>query len=120
MPQARPRTAGQAGYALDDGAPAKDGEPLAFEIMVQDRGQERLALNYAGFAGAIGVEARVRAVDEVQYQRRRQKFDFDMMIGIWLASASPGNEQRLRWGSTAPTRKPRTISRAFRARRSTL
>lgn len=41
----------------------------------------------------------MRLVDEVQYQRRRQKFDFDMMIGSWLASASPGNEQRSRWGS---------------------
>ena len=37
-------------------------------------------------------------VDEVQYQRRRQSFDFDMMIGLWQASASPGNEQRMRWG----------------------
>ena len=31
-------------------------------------------------------------------QRRRQKFDFDMIIGLWQASASPGNEQRMRWG----------------------
>jgi peptide/nickel transport system substrate-binding protein len=44
---------------------------------------------------------RVRLVDEVQYQRRRQKFDFDMMIGSWLASASPGAEQRGRWGSSS-------------------
>src|SRR6202035_5060573 len=49
----------------------------------------------------IGVTAKVRLVDEIQYQRRRQKFDFDMMIGSWLASASPGNEQRSRWGSAS-------------------
>ena len=49
----------------------------------------------------IGVDARVRLVDEVQYQRRRQNFDFDMMIGSWLASASPGSEERTRWGSEA-------------------
>jgi peptide/nickel transport system substrate-binding protein len=46
----------------------------------------------------IGVEARVRDVDEVQYQRRRQRFDFDMIVGLWQASSSPGNEQRMRWG----------------------
>ena len=40
-------------------------------------------------------------VDEVQYQRRRQNFDFDMMIGSWVASASPGSEERTRWGSEA-------------------
>ena len=69
--------------------------------MVGDRAQERLAVNFAGSLARIGVEARVRLVDEVQYQRRRQKFEFDMMIGTWVASASPGNEQRSRWGSSS-------------------
>ena len=89
----------RAGYELKDGRLSKNGEPLAFEIMVKDRSQERLALNYSDSLARIGVAAKVRLVDEVQYQRRRQKFDFDMMIGSWIASASPGNEQRSRWGS---------------------
>jgi len=90
-----------AGYRVVDGALTKDGAPLAFEIMVKDRNQERLALNYAASLQRVGVRAQVRLVDEVQYQRRRQKFDFDMMIGQWTASASPGNEQRMRWGSAS-------------------
>ena len=101
----------EAGYALKDGVLcASNGQPLAFEIMVADRSQERLALNHANSLGASASTAKVRLVDEVQYQRRRQKFDFDMMIGSWLASASPGNEQRSRWGSKAPIRKPRSTS----------
>ncbi len=93
----------QAGYALRDGALRNKatGAPFSFEIMVGDRSQERLAMNFAGSLARIGVEARVRLVDEVQYQRRRQKFDFDMMMGTWVASASPGNEQRSRWGSAS-------------------
>lgn len=91
----------EAGYKLEDGRLTKAGEALSFEIMVKDRNQERLALNYADSLARIGVAARVRLVDEVQYQRRRQKFDFDVMIGSWLASASPGNEQRSRWGSAS-------------------
>jgi len=90
-----------AGYRIENGVLRKDDEPVAFEIMVKDRNQERLALNYAGSLQRIGVDARVRLVDEVQYQRRRQKFDFDMMLGQWVASASPGNEQRMRWGSSS-------------------
>lgn len=90
-----------AGYHIENGVLRKDGEPVAFEIMVKDRNQERLALNYAASLQRIGVDARVRLVDEVQYQRRRQKFDFDMMLGQWIASASPGNEQRMRWGSAS-------------------
>ncbi|MBO0732722.1 MAG: ABC transporter substrate-binding protein [Methylocapsa sp.] len=94
-----------AGYQLEGGRLIKQGSALAFEIMVKDRSQERLALNYADSLARIGVEAKVRLVDEVQYQRRRQKFDFDMMIGSWLASASPGNEQRSRWGSASASQE---------------
>jgi peptide/nickel transport system substrate-binding protein len=93
----------QAGFGVRDGALRNmaTGAPFSFEIMVGDRAQERLAVNFAGSLARIGVEARVRLVDEVQYQRRRQKFEFDMMIGSWIASASPGNEQRSRWGSAS-------------------
>ncbi len=78
-----------------------DGAPFAFEIMVVDPHQERLALAFADSLEEIGITATVRLVDEVQYQRRRQSFDFDMMLGQWTASASPGAEQRSRWSSAA-------------------
>ena len=93
----------QAGYAISDGKLRNlaSGAPLRFEIMVADRTQERLASYFSSGLSRIGVEARVRMVDEVQFQRRRQKFDFDMMPGQWAASASPGNEQRSRWGSAS-------------------
>ncbi|QXX76417.1 extracellular solute-binding protein [Methylovirgula sp. HY1] len=91
-----------AGYELKgEHLVDKTGAPFRFEIMVQSRAQERLALAYAASLARIGIDAKVRAVDAVQYQRRRQNFDFDMMIGTWLASASPGNEQRGRWGSVS-------------------
>jgi peptide/nickel transport system substrate-binding protein len=91
----------KAGWTIDRGVLEKDDHPFEFEIMVVDRTQERLALNYASSLRRIGVIATVRSVDEVQYQRRRQHFDFDMMLGTWTASASPGNEQRMRWGSAS-------------------
>ncbi len=92
----------EAGYQIVNGQMTRaDGQKFEFEILVTDRNQERLALNFSESLRRIGVEARVRVVDEVQYQRRRQKFDFDMMIGTWTASASPGNEQRSRWGSAS-------------------
>lgn len=92
----------QAGYHLD-GTTLVDtaGTPFAFETMVVDRRQERLALNFADSLRRIGVTMKVRTVDEVQYQRRRQAFDFDMMFGTWTASPSPGMEQRSRWGAAS-------------------
>jgi len=90
------------GYGLRDGRLVDArGTPLAFEITVKDREEERLALAYARNLARVGVEASVRLVDEVQFQRRRTRFDFDMMLGTWTASPSPGNEQRGRWGSAS-------------------
>ncbi len=86
-----------------------DGQPFRFEIVVQDRRQERLALSFADSLKSIGIEADVRLVDEVQYQRRRQSFDFDMMLGSWSASPSPGAEQRSRW-SSASARQPASFN----------
>ena len=91
-----------AGYVLEDGRLMDArGTPLAFEIMVKDREEERLALAYARNLARVGVAASVRLVDEVQFQRRRTRFDFDMMLGAWTASPSPGNEQRGRWASAS-------------------
>ncbi len=92
----------RAGFSLKDGRIAdRSGTPLAFEITVKTREEERLALAYARNLARIGVAADVRLVDEVQFQRRRTRFDFDMMPGTWTASPSPGNEQRGRWSSAA-------------------
>ena len=103
QPRAALALLGEAGYVLVDGAliGVADHQPFKFEIMVTDRRQERLALAFAESLERIGVEATVRSVDEVQYQRRRQSFDFDMMFGTWTASPSPGAEQRARWGSAS-------------------
>jgi peptide/nickel transport system substrate-binding protein len=92
----------EAGYSLKDGALADArGERIAFEILVKNRQEERLALAYSQSLARIGVSATVRLNDEVQFQRRRTKFDFDMMMGSWAASPSPGGEQRTRWGSAS-------------------
>ncbi len=95
-----------AGYALDDGAMRRrDGEALAFEITVSSRPQERLALNYAKSLQRIGVTARVRLIDDVQYWRRLAAYDVDMVQWSWPVSASPGTEQANRWGSAAAGRQ---------------
>ncbi len=80
------------------------GEPLAFEITVNSRPQERLALNFAKSLERIGVTARIRLIDDVQYWRRLAAFDFDMIQWVWPVSASPGTEQANRWGSAAAGR----------------
>ncbi len=93
----------QAGYVVQKGVMKKaaGGAPLAFEILVADPALERVIEIYSESLRRIGVAVSIRRVDEVQYQRRRERFDFDMMPGQWLASASPGNEQLTRWSSAS-------------------
>jgi peptide/nickel transport system substrate-binding protein len=96
----------RAGFALRDGRlrDARTGEPFGFEILAISRQQERLALNYAAALARIGVAARIRLVDDVQFWRRLSAFDFDMVPWTWAVSASPGSEQRNRWGAAAADR----------------
>jgi peptide/nickel transport system substrate-binding protein len=77
------------------------GKPLALEIMVTNRDDERLALAFAGSLARAGITAQVRLVDAVQYQQRLSTFDFDMIEYRWEQSLSPGNEQTFYWGSAA-------------------
>jgi peptide/nickel transport system substrate-binding protein len=96
----------EAGWSLaGDTLRRKDtGEPFTFEILVNSRGQERLALNYAQSLRRIGIQPQIRLVDDVQYWRRLSRFEFDMIQWVWPASASPGNEQRNRWSMAAADR----------------
>jgi peptide/nickel transport system substrate-binding protein len=75
--------------------------PFAFEIMVTNRDEERLALAFANNLARAGIDARVRLVDAVQYDQRRISFDFDMIEYRWEQSLSPGNEQSFYWGAAA-------------------
>jgi peptide/nickel transport system substrate-binding protein len=96
-----------AGFKQADGVMRhrESGEPLSLEIMVISRDQERIALTFAKSLSRIGVAARVKVVDSVQFERRRQRFEFDMMIASWPVSPSPGNEQIFRWGSPSAGRE---------------
>ncbi len=102
-----------AGYSLDSGVMRRrdNGDALAFEITVMSRAQERLALNFAKSLQRIGVSARVRLVDDVQYWRRLAAFDMDMLQWTWPVSASPGTEQANRWASTS-ARRPGSLNHA--------
>ena len=92
-----------AGYALDGTALRQrgSGRPFAFEIMVTNRDDERLALAFSNNLARAGIAMRVRLVDDAQYQERLSSFDFDMIEYRWEQSLSPGNEQSFYFGSAA-------------------
>ncbi|MBA3447347.1 MAG: ABC transporter substrate-binding protein [Pseudaminobacter sp.] len=91
-----------AGYALRDGVlTGPDGQPFGFEILTASQSEERLASIYQRTLEKIGIAVSIRTLDDSQIQQRKQRFDFDVLIGTtgFSGSLSPGVEQIGRWGS---------------------
>ncbi len=89
-----------AGFRIDNGRMVdSEGRPLSFEIMTQNEGQEKLALAYQRTLASLGIEMRIRTVDDAQYQQRSQTFDYDVIAKSYPSSLSPGAEQIWRWHS---------------------
>ncbi len=90
----------EAGYKTGtDGIRAKDGLRLEFEILDSNPMFERWVLPFVQNLKRIGVKANFRVIDAAQYQNRMNEYDYDMTIGNFGQSDSPGNEQRDFWGS---------------------
>jgi peptide/nickel transport system substrate-binding protein len=95
----------KGGYTIKNGRMSdKHGRHLTFEVMTQTVDQEKLALAYQRTLRLIGVEMRIRTVDDSQYQARSAAFDYDMIVKSYPSSLSPGIEQIGRWGSTSRDR----------------
>jgi microcin C transport system substrate-binding protein len=96
----------EAGYEVRDQklVNGKTGEPLTVEMLNSASSPsnfERVMLFYKSALERLGVAATVRSVDDVQYENRERNWDFDLILGSWPESLSPGNEQREYWGSKA-------------------
>ena len=96
-----------AGWQIKDGklTNQETGEAMTIEFLIRDTGFERVIAPLRQNLERLGVQAKIRLVDTSQYQRRTETFDFDMVIGGFGQSLSPGNEQRYYWGSAAADRE---------------
>jgi microcin C transport system substrate-binding protein len=81
------------------------GERLEVEFLLDSPLFERIALPYQQQLELLGIGVRIKTVDGAQYERQTQNFDYDIMVGSWGQSLSPGNEQRDFWGSASADKK---------------
>ncbi|WP_029581633.1 extracellular solute-binding protein [Bradyrhizobium sp. URHD0069] len=93
----------EAGYEVRDRklVDTKTGTQLAVELLSQDPTFERVMLFYKPSLERLGIAVSVRTIDPIQYENRLREWDFDIVVGSWPESLSPGNEQREFWGSQA-------------------
>ncbi|MER8527192.1 extracellular solute-binding protein [Mesorhizobium sp. M1272] len=93
-----------AGYTVQDGAMLDpEGKPFGFEILTASQDEERLAAIYQRTLEKLGIDVGIRSLDGDQIQSRKQRFDFEVLVGStgFNNSLSPGIEQTGRWGSAA-------------------
>ena len=89
----------QAGWEVRDmkRVHSESGAPFRFEILLVSQAFERIVLPMVRNLERLGIDARIRLVDQTQYVNRMRSFDFDMMVFVWGQSENPGNEQRNYW-----------------------
>ncbi|MGN6304289.1 MAG: extracellular solute-binding protein [Mesorhizobium sp.] len=93
-----------AGYRIEDGHMLDpQGQPFGFEILTSSQEEERLAALYQRTLGKLGIEVTIRALEGDQIQSRKQRFNFDMLIGStgFTNTLSPGIELINRWSSSS-------------------
>lgn len=91
----------EAGWEIKNGVltRASDGKPFQFEMLMYDSSFQRVAHPFIQNLKKLGIEVEQRMVDITQYITRLREFDFDLIVYSFPQSNSPGNEQRIFWGS---------------------
>lgn len=92
----------QAGWKIvNDKMVDTEGKPVSLEFLLAQPEFERVLLPFKRNLSDIGIDLVIRRVDVSQYITRRRTRDFDMVVGSFPQSSSPGNEQREYWDSSS-------------------
>lgn len=88
------RLLAEAGWRVaDDGVLRHpSGEAFGFEILTYSKALERVAVPWVRNLEKLGIEARMRVTDPALYTKRVDDFDFDVVVHVFPASQTPGNE----------------------------
>ena len=100
----------EAGWQIKNGVlvNAKTGQQMTVEFLLVSPLFERIVQPYLQALQRLGIKGTLRLVDTAQYTRRMNSFDYDIVVGNFAQSDSPGNEQRDYWGSEAADREGST------------
>lgn len=89
-----------AGFSVKNGIRENaKGEKLTVEFLEDDPTFERVMTPYIRNLRVIGIDARIRIVDEAQFQQRLKDFDFDITIQRYVLPQTPGVELKAFFGS---------------------
>jgi len=85
------------------------GETLDVEFLIESPVFERVLGPYVKNLRLLGVNASIRTVDDAQYLKRQEDYDFDMISTRFSTGLTPGDELRIYFGSDSAS-KPGTYN----------
>jgi len=92
----------EAGIATKDGKRTlPNGQRLTIEFLIDEQTFEPHHMLFIKNLGIIGVDATLRMVDPVQFKKREDDFDFDIVVQRAGFSSTPGDSLRTYFSSTA-------------------
>jgi microcin C transport system substrate-binding protein len=85
----------QAGLAVKDGKRVTpQGERISVEFLLDEPSFQPHHMPFIKNLGTLGIDANLRLVDPVQYRKRVDDFDFDLVVQRFSFSSTPGDSLR--------------------------
>jgi len=84
----------EAGYKIIDGIlrDPKTNEKISIEFLINSESFEMIVAPFVKNLRKLGIDAKMRFVEENQYQTRVNNFDFDIIVAVFGQSLIPGDE----------------------------
>jgi microcin C transport system substrate-binding protein len=96
----------QAGFVIKDARRVMpNGAPITVEFLIDEPSVQPHHMPYIKNLGILGISASLRIVDPVQYRKRVDDFDFDVVIQRFNFSSTPGDSLRTFFTSQAAATK---------------
>ena len=96
----------EAGFLIRNGKRVTPkGERFSVEFLGDEPSFQPHHMSFVKNLGTLGIEASLRIVDPVQYRKREDDFDFDLIIQRFAFSSTPGDSLRSYFSSQAANLK---------------
>jgi microcin C transport system substrate-binding protein len=96
----------EAGFQVKNGKRVlPDGEPITIEFLLDEPSFQPHHMVFIKNLTTLGIDATVRMVDPVQFKKREDDFDFDLVVQRSSFSSTPGDSLRSYFSSQAANLK---------------
>ena len=92
----------KAGYKISQGKliDPKTGKALEIEFLIDSEAFQMIIAPFVKNLAKLGIKAKMRFIEENQYQTRVNNFDYDIIVAVFGQGLIPGNELFSYWHSS--------------------